>query len=210
MAKPKEYSKAIGGAYGRAGVVTFWANTTASTAAANEAASIARTEQEQELSNHVHRGNYREAIVLSLQLNHPARLLALFQDVVEKTPRDYGSLSGLGAVDEVLAGLDDEQLFTLLLRLRDWNTNARSARFAQKILWVIAKIYPASRLVGLRKRGKGLGDVLEALRVYTERHYQRCEELLEESYLVDFVVRGMEEPGFVGDENKLNARIEIR
>ena len=192
------------------GVVTFWANTTASMAAANEAASIMRTEQEQELSNHAHRGNYREAIVLSLQLNHPARLLTLFQDVVEKSPQEDGSLSGLEAVDKVLAALDDEQLFTLLLRLRDWNTNARSARIAQKILWVIAKTYPASRLVNLRKRGKGLRDVLEALKVYTERHFQRCEELLEESYVVDFIVRGMENQGFIEDGNRSNAIIEIR
>jgi len=47
------------------------------------------------------------------------------------------------AVDEVLATLSDEQLFTLLLRLRDWNTNNRTAvrnyatpKFKQKLtLW---------------------------------------------------------------------------
>ena len=179
------------------GVVTFWADTTAVTAAASAAASTARIEQEQELSNHVRRGNYRDAIVLSLQLNHPARLLALFKEVVERHPPEPGSLSGLAAVDDVLARLADEQLYTLLLRLRDWNTNARTAHVAQRILWVVAKSYPASRLVGLRKKGRGLGDVLEALKVYTERHYRRCEELIEESYVVDFVVRGMEEGAFV-------------
>ncbi|KAI4154322.1 MAG: hypothetical protein LQ340_001752 [Diploschistes diacapsis] len=185
------------------GVVTFWADTTASTAAATAAASTARVEQEQELANHVHRGNYRDAIVLSLQLNHPARLLALFKDVVEKHPPEQGSMSGLVAVDNVLAELGDEQLYTLLLRLRDWNTNARTAHVAQRIMWVVAKNYPASRLVGLRKKGRGLGDVLDALRAYTERHYKRCEELIEESYLVDFVVRGMEDGGFVVDDTSL-------
>ena len=182
------------------GVITFWVDTTASTAAASAAASAARVEQEQELTNHVHRGNYRDAIVLSLQLNHPARLLSLFKDVVEKYPLEEGSLSGLGSVDDVLTELDDEQLFTLLLRLRDWNTNARTAHVAQRILWAIAKTYPASRLAGLRKRGRGLGDVLEALRVYTERHFKRVEELIEESYLVDFVVEGMEQGRFAAEE----------
>ncbi|MCJ1323818.1 U3 small nucleolar RNA-associated protein 13 [Thelotrema lepadinum] len=178
------------------GVVTFWVDTTASTAAAREAASAARVEQEQALTNHVHRGNYRDAIVLSLQLNHPARLLSLFKDVVAIYPPEQGSLSGLRAVDDVLVELDDEQLFTLLLRLRDWNTNARTAYVAQRIFWVVAKSYPASRLVGLRKRGRGLGGVLEALRVYTERHYKRVEEGTEESYLVDFVWEGMEQGRF--------------
>ena len=189
------------------GVVTFWTDSTASTAAASAAASTARVEQEQELANYVRRGNYRDAIVLSLQLNHPARLLSLFKDVIEKHPPEPDSLSGLKVVDHVLAELGDEQLFTLLLRLRDWNTNARTARVAQRILWVVAKSYPASRLVRLRKKGRGLEDVLEALRVYTERHYKRFEELIDESYFVDFVVRGMEEVGFVGDRVENDGRM---
>ena len=173
------------------GVVTFWADTSAATAEAAAAAASARVEQDQQLQNHARRGQYREAIVLALQLRHPARLLALFGEVVRRHPPEPGSISGVKAVDEVVASLDDEQLFELLLRLRDWNTNARTAPVAQRILHVVARSYPASRLVGLRRRGKGLGPVLEALRAYTERHYRRCEELIEESYVVDFVVRGM-------------------
>ena len=173
------------------GVVTFWADTSAATAAASAAASSARVEQDQALQNHARRGRYREAITLALQLRHPARLLGLFAEVARRHPPEAGSISGLRAVDEVVATLDDEQLFELLLRLRDWNTNARTAPVAQRILNVVARSYPAARLVGMRRKGKGLGEVLEALRVYTERHYRRCEELMEESYLVDFIVRGM-------------------
>ena len=183
-------------------VVTFWANTTEATAASTAAVSAARVEKEQELLNHIHHGNYRDAIVLALQLNHPARLLSIFTNVVKQHPQEEGSLSGIKAVDDVLASLADEQLYVLLIRLRDWNTNARTAPVAQRILWVVVKSYPASRLVGLRKKGRGLGDVLEALKVYTDRHYRRCEELMEESYLVDFIVRGMEEVGFVSDEKR--------
>ena len=180
------------------GVLTFWADTTEATAATAAANNTARVEQEQLLQNHVRRGNYREAIVLALQLNHPARLLALFSDVVLKTETpEAGSLCGVQAVDNVIAGLDDANLFTLLLRLRDWNANARTAPVAQKILWVVFKTFPAARLVGLRKDGRGLGDVLDGLQAYTDRHFRRTDELLEESYLVDFVVRSMEESAFV-------------
>ena len=181
------------------GVVTFWSNTTATTAAASAAASTAWIEEEQVLLNHVHRGNYREAIVLALQLNHPARLLNLFSDVVKKHPPEKGSLSGLNAVDEVIASLADELLYTLLLRLRDWNTNARTVPIAQRILWVVVKSFPAQQLVELRKKVRGLEEVLDGLRVYSERHYKRLEELIEESYIVDFMVRGMEEGGFVAE-----------
>lgn len=46
-------------------------------------------------------------------------------------------------------------------------------------------------------RGKGakdgeLKDVLHALAAYTERHYKRVEELVDESYLVEWVLGEME------------------
>ena len=180
-------------------VVTFWKNTTSSTIAASTAASTARVEQEQQLQNYIHHGSYREAITLALQLNHPARLLALLTTVVNTNPPDEKSMSGLKAVDEVLQTLADEQLFALLLRIRDWNTNARTATVAQKILWVLVKSYPATRLTGLRgkDKGSGLKEVLDGLRAYTERHYKRMEELVDESYLVDYTLREMEVVGFV-------------
>ena len=182
-------------------VVTFWEDTTSTTIAATAAASTARVEQEQELQNYIQRGSYREAIALALQLNHPARLLALFTKVVNTTPPEKDSLSGVLAVDQVLATLADEQLFTLLLRLRDWNTNARTAPVAQRILWVLVKSYPASRLSGLKERGRGGGlkEVLDGLKAYTERNYKRMEELVDESYLVDYTLREMEEVGFVDE-----------
>lgn len=172
-------------------VVTFWKDTTSSTMAATAAASTQQVEQEQQLQNYVHRGSYREAITLALQLNHPARLLALLKDVTDTNPPEAGSLSGLKAVDEVLGNLGEDQLLTLMQRLRDWNTNARSAVVAQRILGVVTRMYPATRLAGLRRRG--WKEVLEALKVYTERHYRRVEELVDESYLVEYTLREMEE-----------------
>ena len=115
---------------------------------------------------------------------------------------DAGVAAGLAAVDDVLANLADEQLYKLLLRLRDWNTNVRTAPIAQKILWTVVKSYPASRLASLRPKGKvgtkgSLRDVLDAIRAYSERHYKRVEELVDESYLLDFTLREMDEVGDV-------------
>jgi U3 small nucleolar RNA-associated protein 13 len=172
--------------------VTFWADTTSLTLAASTAAATQFVEQEQELQNYIHAGSYRSAITLALQLNHPARLLSLFTSVVTASPEE-GSLCGNKAVDDVLGSLADEQIFTLLLRLRDWNTNARTAPIAQRILWTLIKSYPASRLTNLKvKNGKSLKDVLDALKAYTERHYRRMEELVDESYLVEYTLREMD------------------
>ncbi|KAI4159076.1 MAG: hypothetical protein LQ342_006922 [Letrouitia transgressa] len=172
-------------------IVTFWKDTTSSTLAATTAASTTRVEQEQQLQNYIHRNNYREGITLALSLNHPARLLSLFQTVTDHKPPEEGSLSGLKAVDEVIASLADEQLLELLKRVRDWNTNARTAAVAQSILNVVIRSYPSARLAAMK--GKGWKEVVDALRAYTERHYQRVEDLIDESYLVEYTLREMEE-----------------
>ncbi|KAH3986102.1 hypothetical protein HBI25_027370 [Parastagonospora nodorum] len=181
-------------------VITFWQDTTSATLEAATTAETERVELDQKLQNFAYAGNYREAIVLALQMDQPGRLLSLFKSVIETEKPDEGSMTGLAAVDDVLGNLADEQLYKLLLRLRDWNTNVRTAPIAQKILWTVVKSYPASRLAGLRPAGKvaakgSLKDVLDAIRAYSERHYKRVEELVDESYLLDFTLREMDEVG---------------
>jgi len=176
--------------------VTFWRDTTAETQAAAAQAALKLVEQEQTLENYIHAGAYRDAIVLALQLNHPGRLLNLFTNVVTTRNPDPDSLTGLKAVDDVLAKLSDEQIFQLLLRLRDWNTNARTAPVAQRVLWALFKSHPANKLSSLSVKGarghKSLNEVLNAIKVYTERHYKRIEELVDESYLVEYTLREMD------------------
>ena len=175
-------------------VVTFWKDTSSETAGKTWAAATQRVEQDQELQNYIHRGNYREAITLALALNHPARLLSLLQGVLNTNPLEEGSITGLKAVDEVLSSLSDEQLLSLLSRVRDWNTNARTSAVAQRVLNVVVKSYSAERLAGLGRR-KGGKEVVEALKVYTERHYRRVEELCGESWIVEFLLNEMDQLG---------------
>ncbi|KAK8065321.1 hypothetical protein PG997_012068 [Apiospora hydei] len=176
--------------------VTFWKDTSVETQEAANEEQLKMVEQEQELQNYIRHGSYREAITLALQLNHPGRLLSLFTAVVKTKTPDAGSLTGLKAVDHVIANLSDEQIFLLLLRLRDWNTNARTAPVAQRILWALVRSYPASRFSNLSVKGargqKSLKEVLNALKVYTERHYKRMEELVDESYLVEYTLQEMD------------------
>ncbi|KAJ5339732.1 hypothetical protein N7452_006460 [Penicillium brevicompactum] len=191
--------------------VTFWTDTTSATYSAAVNANSARVEQDQELQNYIRAGAYREAITLALQLNHPGRLLSLFTTAInaaddptssaEDRERAAASLSGNPDIDEVLQNLDPANLRTLLLRLRDWNTNARTSRVSQRILYALFRSYPASTFVELATqsvRGKngraaaGLKDILQALAAYTERHYRRVEELVDDSYLVEWVLGEMD------------------
>jgi U3 small nucleolar RNA-associated protein 13 len=191
--------------------VTFWTDTTSATYTAAVHANSARVEQDQELQNYIRAGAYREAITLALQLNHPGRLLSLFKAAIdaaddptspaEDRERAAASLSGNPAIDEVLQNLDPANLRTLLLRIRDWNTNARTSRVSQRILYALFRSYPASTFVELATqsvRGKngraaaGMKDIMQALAAYTERHYRRVEELVDDRYLVEWVLGEMD------------------
>ncbi|KAN0089785.1 WD40 repeat-like protein [Hyaloscypha variabilis] len=188
--------------------VTFWKDTTVATQAATTAAATEFVEQEQELQNYIHAKSYRKAITLALQLNHPARLLSLFSAVVNISPPEEGSLCGVKAVDEVLASLSDDQIFLLLLRIRDWNTNNRTSAVAQRILWTLVRSYAASKLTNLRVRGardqKSLKEVLDALKVYTDKNYKRLEELIDESYLVEYTLSEMDGLGLLEEGDDTN------
>ncbi|KAJ5232346.1 hypothetical protein N7468_005302 [Penicillium chermesinum] len=192
--------------------VTLWTDTTSATYTAAVNATSERVEQDQRLQNYIRAGAYREAITLALQLNHPGRLLSLFSSAIdaaddptlstEDRERAVDSLTGNPSIDEVLQSLDPANLRTLLLRLRDWNTNARNSRVAQRILYALFRSYPASTFVELAtqsvrggKNGRaaaGLKDILAALAAYTERHYKRVEELSDDSYLVEWVLGEMD------------------
>ena len=183
--------------------ITFWKDTTESTKAASTAAATQFVEQEQELQNYIHAGSWRSAITLALQLNHPGKLLSLFTSVITSNMQEEDSLSGSKAVDSVLASLSDEQLFILLLRIRDWNTNNKTSAIAQRILSVIVKSYSAEKLSSLSVKGakgsKSLKEVLDALRAYSERGYRKCEDLVDDSFIVEYTLLSMDGMGFVDE-----------
>lgn len=192
--------------------VTFWTDTTSATYSAAVSANTERIEQDQQLQNYIRAGAYREAITLALQLNHPARLLSLFTtaiDAADDPTSDLdptirqNSLTGNPSIDEVLQTLDPENLRTLLLRLRDWNTNARTSHVAQRILFALFRSYPASTFIELApasivnhsknsRVAASMKDILHGLAAYTERHYRRVEELADESFLVEWVLGEMD------------------
>lgn len=193
--------------------VTFWTDTTSATYTATVNANSARVEQDQQLQNYIVAGAFREAITLALQLNHPARLLSLFNTAIDAADdpnstdsqnEDHAaSLTGNPSIDEVLQTLDPTNLYTLLLRLRDWNTNARHSKVAQRILFALFRSYPASTFVELAsssmvkrsadgRAAAAMKDILAALASYTERHYRRVEELEDESYLVEWILGEMD------------------
>jgi U3 small nucleolar RNA-associated protein 13 len=160
--------------------------------------------------NYLSLNDYRRAIQLALSMEQPGRLLSLFGDVQSKHSED--SVSGQASVDEVLRTLSSSDLAKLLRFVRDWNSNAKTSMVAQGIFYAIIKLRPASDLMQAFSQeaaeatgnvfgdttkaklagGTGLREVIDALIPYTERHLSRMEKLVQESYMVDYILAEMD------------------
>jgi U3 small nucleolar RNA-associated protein 13 len=172
--------------------------------------------REQDLQNYLALHDYSKAISLALAMEQPGRLFKLLQDVrsnlMEETPTSTpSSLTGHPAVDEVLRTLESTELTKLLSYLRDWNTRAKTSAVAQGILYAILKLRSAEDIMSAykttgfsalvdedmpvaRKDGDlaALKDVVDAIIPYTERHLTRMDKLIQESYVIDYLLSEMD------------------
>ncbi len=80
---------------------------------------------------------------------------------------------------------------TLLSFVREWNTNAKKSVIAQRVLRAILATYSPEVLRSCEINLKQLAD---ALLVYTERHLDRVNKLVRNSFLIDYTFENM---GFV-------------
>lgn len=125
-----------------------------------------------------------------MSLDHPYRLLNLFKEVISNASDEKeSSILGLSEVDEIIATLSMPQLSLLLSRVRDWSTNARTSLVAQRILHIILKKYPPEQLLAL----PDIQKLVDALIPYSDRYLKQVDKLLQDSYVVDYILREMED-----------------
>ena len=143
-------------------------------------------------------------------MEQPGRLLNLFRDI-QSIDAD-NSITGLPSVDEVIRTLGGSDLAKLLRFVRDWNTNGKTSRVAQGVLHAIVKQKSADEVVKAfrddsdeaafadsstgkvaRSSDMGLKGVVDALIPYTERHLSRMDRLIQDSYMVDYILGEMDD-----------------
>ena len=163
--------------------------------------------------------DYKKAIQLALSMSQPGRLLSLFRDVISSPPKDVDQPSIIGnpSVDEVIRTLEGSDLAKLLRFVRDWNTNAKTSNVAQKVLLTIVKLRSADEIIqafsdetdqkGFADGGEAssqppatgrtaLKELVDALIPYSERHLSRMEKLVQDSYVVDYILGEMDDGMF--------------
>jgi len=137
-------------------------------------------------------------------MEQPGRLLSVFKNirnemVVEEPSK---SLTGHSAVDEVIRTLSSDDLVKLIRFVKNWNSNGKTSGIAQGILFAIVKLRTAEELMDAFKpqwgitatigNEGGLKEAMDGLIPYTERHLARMERLVQESYVVDFLLEEMD------------------
>ncbi|KAF7303159.1 U3 small nucleolar RNA-associated protein [Mycena kentingensis (nom. inval.)] len=196
-------------------VVTFWQDCTEEQEVEKEEKRADLVLKEQDFLNYLELNDYRRAIQLALSMGQPGRLYNLFNDVRKAGADEANSITGNVAVDEVIRTLAGPDLAKLMRYVRDWNASAKTSVVAQGVLFAVMKLRQAEdvmrafdeevRFAGdgdaegeaeVRK-GSGTGktalkDIVEALIPYTQRHLARIDRLVQESYMVDFVLTEMD------------------
>ncbi|KAH7923241.1 U3 small nucleolar RNA-associated protein [Leucogyrophana mollusca] len=212
-------------------VITFWEDCTEEEERDKELKREELVLREQEFMNYLSLNDYRRAIQLALAMQQPGRLLSLFKAIRSTSSRsdsyesDMSSVTGNAAVDEVLRTLPGSDLARLLRYVRDWNSNARTSEVAQGVLFAIIKLHSVDDVVNAfgdenqetalaslgqpaetdsGKSGAGgtaLKELVDSLIPYTERHLSRMDRLVQESFVVDYILSEMDDGMFDGVEN---------
>ncbi|KAI0783305.1 WD40 repeat-like protein [Abortiporus biennis] len=210
-------------------VVTFWEDCTEEQELEKETKRAEMVLKEQDFVNYLSLHDYKNAILLALAMEQPGRLHTLFKNLPSTTSTSTSSsstsITGNLSVDEILRTLSSIDLTRLLTYVRDWNANAKTSVVAQRVLHAIVKLRPADDILGAfnsdnlmvahieegssaengpggAKTGTtGLRDIVEGLIPYTERHLARMDKLLQESYVVDYLLGEMDDGMFGVDDD---------
>ncbi|KAK7291628.1 hypothetical protein RIF29_06932 [Crotalaria pallida] len=134
----------------------------------------------QELENAVLDANYGKAIQIAFELRKPHRLYELLSELCRKQGAE-------DHVDKALKALGNEELCTLFSYVREWNTKPKLCYVSQFVLFRVFNIFPPTEIVQM----KGIGEVLEGLIPYSQRHFSRIDRLVRSTFLLDYILSGM-------------------
>lgn len=174
--------------------------------------------REQDFTNYLAMHDYRRAIELALAMQQPGRLLSLFGDIrsvaLEQGSQSDASVSGNHELDEVLRTLSSADLALLVRYARDWNTNAKTSGIAQSVLYAVLKLRPAEDVVAAfghnylqgssfdPQQAITLKEIVDGLIPYTQRHLARLDRLVQESFVVDYMLNEMDGGIFDGTDRE--------
>ncbi|CCC69261.1 hypothetical protein NCAS_0C02710 [Naumovozyma castellii] len=174
------------------GVFQFWKDCTELEKEQNLELEKEKVEKEQTLKNYLLNEDWTNAFLLALTLDHPMRVFNVLKQSLNARKagsEEQGKITIFNEeLDNVIGTLDNEKLLLLLKRCRDWNTNARSHKIAQCTIRCILLTHNIAELSGI----PGLVQTIESIIPYTQRHFTRVDNLVEQSYILDYALVEMD------------------
>lgn len=173
------------------GVIQFWEDCTEEQREENKEKEKLKVEQEQTLQNYLNEGDWTNAFLLALMLDHPMRLFNVLRKSCLNDDGENGEDEGVifnKELDELMSKLTHDQILILFKRCRDWNTNARTHSVAQKTIKCILQKQNISELSEI----PGIIKIIDGIIPYTERHFTRVDNLVEQSYILDYALVEMD------------------
>ena len=147
---------------------------------------------EQTLSNHLRHKRYEQALELALELDKPHQVLKVLTDILEK---DAASSRGIETLQKHAASWKLDRLVQILKYCREWNTRARNSHIAMLVVKAIVTTIPAAKLATYQ----GIPEILAGIAPYAERHFDRLDGMVGNSYLLDYTLFSM---GSIHGESK--------
>ncbi|KAM9891694.1 hypothetical protein OXX79_010543, partial [Metschnikowia pulcherrima] len=165
------------------GYMSLWTDNTDVLVQEKEQREKERVEQEQSLANFIGKNEWSNAFLLALTLEHSMRVYNVVKSSIAANS-DPASSVGSTELEATMKSLNPEQMVSLLRKLRDWNINFKQFEIAQKVLSVV--------LDHISMEDGATRKIVDSIIPYNERHYARLDDMLEETYILDYVVSEME------------------
>lgn len=134
--------------------------------------------QEQELINLLHDKKMVKALKLAIRMNRPLHVLKIVNEVLK---------GGNEKLRETLKEINNTQKESLLRFATEWNTNNKNCHAAQLVFNILAPEVIAGSL-----RVPALASFIEGALPYTERHFERLTNLMQDLNLITYTVNCMQ------------------
>ena len=167
--------------------ITIWADQTQQELVELQTQESTRILKQQDLNLYLMRKDYRRAILLTLELDQPFKLLTILQQV-HHGRLDADSITGSSTIDDFFSTLPQDKLPTILRYIRDWNTHSKYAHISQSVIYLILKTCSVDKLLDV----PNAKEVFESVLAYSERHFLHCNEMLKKSCLVTYTLECMD------------------
>ena len=110
------------------------------------------------------------------------------QVLIEVVEKDTKNGRGIETLQKHVVKWSPDRLKQMLKYCREWNTRARNSHVAMLVVRAVVTTIPAAKLA---TSYEGIPEILAGISPYAERHFDRLDRMVGDSYLLDFTLASM-------------------